>query len=151
MHRLLKSHNIALRDDTRGAAVVEFALIGPILLILLFGVLQVGIALQNYNAVRNVSADVARYAMVQHQSGNNLSNSQVQTYAVTHAQGPPYLLLGERVNATITTAATQRVAGARELQITVTYQVNSMLDFAGIGGPFVSYTRPIFLIDNTAT
>lgn len=153
MNTLPQMHSFLcrLRDDCRGAAVVEFAMIGPILLILLFGVLQVGMALQNYNAVRNVSADVARYAMVQHQSGNNLSNSQVQTYAINHAQGAPYLLQANRVNAIITTAATQRVTGAQELQITVTYQVDSMLDFAGIGGPFVTYTRPIFLLDNSST
>ncbi|GAA0279329.1 hypothetical protein GCM10009127_20560 [Alteraurantiacibacter aestuarii] len=139
----------SLPADSQGSMAVEFALVGPVLLVLMFGVLQIGMALQNYNAVRNVSADVARYAMVQHQTGNNLSNSQIQTYALNHAQGAPYMLEASRVNAYITTASTQRVSGARELQIVITYEVNSLLDGFGLNGPFVSYTRPIFLLETT--
>ena len=138
-----------LRRDERGAMAIEFALIGPVFLLMFLGVLQVGIGLQNYNALRNVSADVARYAMVQHQTGNTVSSSQIRTYALNHGQGAPYLLLGERFDAVVNTAATQRVSGARELEITVTYQIRSLLDFAGIDGPFVSFTRPIFLLDNS--
>lgn len=128
---------------------VEFALIAPVFLVLLFGVLHVGIALQNYNAVRSLSADVARYAVIAHQSGNTLNTSQIRTYAISHAQGAPYLLHGDRVNAVVTTPTTQRVAGAQEFQITVTYQIESLLGFAGIDAPFITYTRPIFVTDNT--
>jgi Flp pilus assembly protein TadG len=139
-----------IRTACQGSVAVEFALLAPVLLVLVFGVLYVGIALQNYNALRNLSADVARYAVIAHQSGNTLSSSQLRSYAVTHAQGAPYLLHGDRVNATITTPEVQRVAGATELQIVVTYQVESMLEFAGIDAPYMIYTRPIFVLDNTA-
>ncbi len=137
-----------LLADTKGASVVEFALVAPAFMVMTFGVLHVGMMMQNYNAIRNLSADVARYAMVQHQTGNELSNSQLRTYAINHAQGAPYLLVGDRVNAVITTPTTQRVAGAEERQITVTYQMESFLEFAGIDAPFVTYTRPIFTVDN---
>lgn len=134
-----------LRRDTRGAMVVEFALLAPAFLVMVFGVLYAGIALQNYNAIRNLSADVARYAMVQQQGGNTLSNSQIRSYAVTRAQGGPYLLAVDQLNAYVTTPDTQRVAGVRELQVVITYEVNNMLDFAGLPAPFLTYTRPIFL------
>lgn len=137
-----------LRSDCRGAVIVEFALIGPAFLVMIFGVLQVGIAMQGYNAIRNLSADVARYAVVQGQTGNQLSTTQIRTYAINHAQGAPYLLDGERVNAVVTTAATQRIVGARELNITVTYQMESLLEFAGIEFPFVTYSRPIFISES---
>lgn len=133
--------------DEKGAMAVEFALLGPIFLLMFVGVLQVGIALQNYNALRGLSADVARYAMVQYQTGNDLSNSQIETWAENHALGAPYLLDQNRVNAVVTTASTQRVAGATELQIVVSYQIDSFLGFAGIEFPFVTYTRPVFLLD----
>lgn len=139
-----------LCDDT-GAVAVEFALLGPAFLVMLLGVLQVGIAMQNYNALRNISADVSRYAMVQYQTGNKLSNSQLETWAENHALGAPYLLDQNRVNAVISDAATQRVAGATELQIVVTYQIDSLLGFAGIDGPFITFTRPMFLLDDTVT
>lgn len=133
--------------DENGAIAVEFALLGPIFLLLLVGVLQVGMAMQNYNALRGVSADVARYAMVQYQTGNALSNSQLETWAENRALGAPYLLDRNRVNAVITTAATQRVTNATELQIVVSYQLDSFLGFAGIEFPFVTYTRPVFLMN----
>ncbi len=136
-----------IRRDENGAAAIEFALLGPAFLLMLMGVLQVGMAMQNYNALRSLSADVARYAMVQYQTGNELSNSQIETFAENHALGAPYLLDQNRVNVTVTNADTQRVAGATELQVVVSYQIDSLLGFAGIEFPFVTYTRPIFLLD----
>jgi len=133
--------------DEKGAIAVEFALLGPIFLLMFVGVLQVGLALQNYNALRGLSADVARYAMVQYQTGNEISNSQIETWALNHALGAPYLLDQNRVNAVVSTAGTQRVTGATELQLVVSYQIDSFLGFAGIEFPFVTYTRPIFLLD----
>ncbi|WP_338245024.1 TadE/TadG family type IV pilus assembly protein [Aurantiacibacter hainanensis] len=136
-----------IRRDQDGAVAIEFALLGPLFLLMFFGVLQVGIALQNYNALRGLSADVARYAMVQYQTGNKVSNSQLETWTENRALGAPYLLDQTRVNAVVTTAGTQRVAGATELQVTVSYQLDSFLQFAGIQLPFVTYTRPIFLLN----
>jgi Flp pilus assembly protein TadG len=139
-----------LRSDCAGSMVVEFALLAPILLGVLIGVLQVGVALQNYNAVRNISADVARYAVIAHQSGNTLNEGLLETYAVTHAQGAPYLLELNRVSATVTTPTTQRVTGALERRVTVNYEVDSFLSFVGFDNFVISYTAPIFLMDNAS-
>lgn len=140
---------VRLIGDRGGTVAIEFALIGPAFLLMLLGVLQIGIALQNYNALRNVSADVARYAMVQHQTGNTVSTSQIRTYALNHARGAPYLLHSSQLNAAVDDAANQRVAGAKELRITLTYQIDSLLEFAGLKGPFITFARPIFLLDNS--
>ena len=144
----LSSFLSRLRRDDTGAAAIEFALLSPALLLLMVGVLQLGLALQNYSALRGLSSDVARYAMVQYQTGNKISNSQIETWAKNHALGAPYLLKQSRVNAVVTTASTQRVTGATELQLVVSYQIESFLGFAGIEFPFVTYTRPIFLLDD---
>jgi len=137
-----------LRQDDRGAMVVEFALLAPAFLLLVLGVLYTGISLQNYNAIRNLSADVARYAVIQQQSGNNLSNSQLRTYAIGRAQGAPYLLRTSQFNATVVDAADQRIAGVRELEVNVTYQVDNMLEFAGIPALFLTFERPVFLAED---
>lgn len=138
-----------LGGDCSGSMIIEFAILGPAFLVMLFGVLQVGIALQNYNALRNISADVARFAMVQHQSGNKVSNSQIRTFAMTNATGAPYLLRSARVDAVVNDAATQRVTGAKELDLRMAYQIDSLLEFAGIEGPYITYRRPIFLLDES--
>ena len=60
MTRLFKR----LAHDLQGSVAIEFALIGPVFLTMFLGVLQIGIGMQNYNALRGISADVARYAVV---------------------------------------------------------------------------------------
>lgn len=134
-----------LNADSRGAGAVEFAIIAPALFALLVGVMQVGIAMQSYNAMRNVSADVARYAMVQYSTGNRLSNNQLKTYAISSSRGAPYLLEPSRLRASVTDATVQRVAGAKELTLTIDYQVSTMMSEVGLDGPTLSYSRPIFL------
>ncbi len=134
-----------LRHDIGGVAAIEFALIGPAFIVMILGVLQVGMGMQGYNALRNLSADVARYSMVQYQTGNALSNSQIRAWARNHAQGSPYLLDPDRLEVTVADAPTQRVTGARELDITVTYQATSVLEFIDIEGPTMDFHRPIFL------
>lgn len=47
-----------------GAALVEFALVVPILLILVFGIIEFGLAFNDYIAVRNGSREGARVAVV---------------------------------------------------------------------------------------
>lgn len=134
-----------LRRDARGSMVVEFALLAPAFLTMVFGVLYVGMGLQNYNAIRNLSADVARYAMVQQQTGNTISNAQIRSFAIARGRGAPYLLNSNNMDAFVTTPETQRVAGVRELEVVITYEVDNMLEFAGIPAPFLTFTRPIFL------
>ena len=52
------------RDDRRGQALVEFALILPILLILLLGILDFSRAVAAYNSVSNGARSGARVAIV---------------------------------------------------------------------------------------
>ena len=48
----------------RGAAIVEFALVVPVLVLLLFGIVEFGIAFNDYISVRNGSREGARAAVV---------------------------------------------------------------------------------------
>jgi Flp pilus assembly protein TadG len=52
------------RDSIRGQAMVEFALILPILLILLLGILDFGRAVVAYNSVSNAARSAVRVAIV---------------------------------------------------------------------------------------
>ena len=140
MHRLA-----ALLRNRAGSVAVEFALIGPALLGLLFGVLHIGIAMQSYNALRGISADVARIAVVNYQTDNRISTDQLQDIADGIATRAPYGLAPSRFIATMTAAGTQRVAGASEYSLTVTYRVPTLLQIMGISEFPISYTRPVFV------
>ena len=54
----------AFRRDQRGTALVEFALIAPLLFLLLFGIIDFGRALDYYNQVTQLAGQGARAAVV---------------------------------------------------------------------------------------
>jgi Flp pilus assembly protein TadG len=134
-----------LLGSRRGAAAVEFALLAPAFIVMLLGVLQVGIGMQNYNALRSVSADVSRYAMVQYATGNRLSSEQLRAYALATGISAPYLLDRSAFDAGVEEATAQRVSGATELTLRLDYQVPSLFSTMGLEGPYINYTRPIFV------
>ena len=134
-----------LARDPRGATAVEFALLAPAFIVMLFGVLQVGIALQNYNAMRSLSADVARYEMIEHAKGTVMTNSALTTYAENLGSGAPYLLIADNLDVTIAPAAAPQISDATELTLTIEYQIPSILASMGLEGPEIDYERPIFV------
>jgi hypothetical protein len=134
--------------DRAGSVMVEFALLGPLMIGFMLAVLQVGTTMQAKNALRSVGSDMVRFAAVNYQVRNRLSAGQLRDYAISIASRPPYLLDSTRLSLNVQLAATQRVAGAKEFTLFMSYEVPSLLDVADIPGAEVAYTRPIFVIDN---
>lgn len=133
-----------LKRDTDGAAIVEFAILAPAIIAMMLGVLYVGLALQNYNALRSVSADVARYAMVQYATGNKVNDTQLQNYAVSVGTHAPYML-DNSLEASVANSTTQRVSGATEKTLLLTYQLPTFFEDMGLAGPEITFSRPVFL------
>jgi len=121
-------------------------MLGGFFIALLIGVFQIGIALQSYNAMRSVSADVARYATVQYQTDNNITNDQIEDFAISRAVQAPYLMNSQAITITAADAGVQRVAGAREITLTLQYQVPTVINMFGWQSPTLSFARPIFVI-----
>lgn len=74
--------------DQRGTAVVEFALIAPILFLLVFGILDFGRALNYYNQLTQLAGQGARAAIVNNNpdgtgpaSGKSIQDQLVNNYA----------------------------------------------------------------------
>jgi Flp pilus assembly protein TadG len=135
-----------LRGDSGGSVAIEFAILAPVLITMLFGVLQVGLGMQNYNALRSVAAEAARYAVVERQKNVTYVASDVQAIARTIATGAPYGLHGTRLTVTCANAATQRVTGATEMTLTLRYNVPSFLSIMGMGEIPITFTRPVFVV-----
>jgi len=140
-----------IRGDSAGSVAVEFALIGPAMLAMLLGVLQFGIGMQNYNALRSVAGEVARYAATDAQDaaarsnmGLRDTNTQLEQYAQEVATDAPYGLQASRLTATVTSVPT-RVDGASERTIQLRYNIPSMLSIIGIDAIPVTYTQTVFI------
>ncbi|MFP5577762.1 MAG: TadE/TadG family type IV pilus assembly protein [Acidimicrobiia bacterium] len=61
----LRGNRSGRRSGQRGAALVEFALIAPVLFLVLFGIIEFGMALNDYQSIRHGVRDGARQAVVQ--------------------------------------------------------------------------------------
>lgn len=79
----VKRGTFALALDTAGSTAVEFAFVGPLLLLMMFGVIEFGRALWTENALQYAVAEAARCMTV----NTNLcgSPSQTQAFAATRS------------------------------------------------------------------
>ena len=75
------------RNQPRGQAMVEFALVIPIFLLIIFGILDLGRAVYAYSTLNNASREGARLAMV------DQTLTHIEDVASAHAVG-----LGVSVN-----------------------------------------------------
>ncbi|QPD00056.1 TadE/TadG family type IV pilus assembly protein [Qipengyuania soli] len=135
-----------LRHDVRGSTVVEFAILAPVIFGMIFGVIQVGSAMQSYNAMRGIASDTARYAVIEYQKKNEVTDAALETYARGIATKAPYLLQSSFA-ATVTPVAASRVDGTFEKTLVVTYTPPSYMPIIPITPPQLKFTRSIFVID----
>lgn len=133
-----------LRRDRAGSTIIEFALLAPVIITLFLGILQVGIWMQSYNALRSIAADTGRYTAVQYQKVNYISNIDMATWARARAVND-YLFDTNRISTDVTDAANQRITGVTEKTLTITYKYESLLGIIGVGDQDVSFSRPIFV------
>lgn len=134
-----------LIPDEDGATIVEFGLLLPVILGSFLGVLQAGIGMLTYNSLRNLSAETSRATLVQYQNSNTMTLDEVKADAAARAAN--HGLAPSRFTIEVTEPTTQRIEGALELEITTSYSATSVLPFFGIKDIPISFTRPIFLID----
>ena len=116
----LRRRATCARGDT-GSAVVEFALVTPLLLVLLLGVLQIALAMHVRATLTAAAAEGARVAAL---SGSSLSRGEQRTRDVLADS-----LAGGRVAGV--SASRERLAGVEVVAITVT----ASLPLIGLLGP----------------
>lgn len=126
---------------------MEFALLAPLLMTMMFGVFQTGMYLQNYNAVRSLGSDAGRFVMIEFQKENDMANQDIQSVIRGIAVNPPYLLNADKLEVTTTTAAVSRVVGAKEITVQIDYTPSDILPFVDLPVTTISYSRPIFVVD----
>jgi Flp pilus assembly protein TadG len=71
--RRLRARVVAAVGETDGQALVELALILPVLLLVLFGIIQFGLAVNSANDQTHLANEVARYAIVNEDPGGSKS------------------------------------------------------------------------------
>lgn len=76
-------------NDNRGASIVEFAIIAPLLFMLFFGIIEMGIYIYNQQMLTNAAREGARVGIIASDprvpaTGANSIESVVQNYCANH-------------------------------------------------------------------
>ena len=135
-----------LRADKRGATIIEFALLAPVVLGLFFAAIQIGVSMQAHNSLRGIASDTARFAVIEYMRQNEITDNAIQTKAVAIAQSSPYLL-NDSIDVTVTPVVNPRVHGTHEKTMTLTYTPPNVMPFFDFTSKQMTFSRPIFVID----
>ena len=133
-------------QNRRASVIVEFAIIGPVLIMLLLGILWTGIQMQKFNALRSIAADVERYTVVEYQKNNKLGALQIKDVATSKAVRPPYGLTGDQLDVEVTQVASP-MSGTKAYSLKLTYTPYD--DLKGFGVPAIQmrYSQSIYVSD----
>jgi Flp pilus assembly protein TadG len=115
-------HPASLRDES-GVALVEFALVLPLLLLLLFGMLDFGKAFNYWIDETHLANETARWAVV----NNNPGSGSLQAWALSQAD------TAELQNGGTSSVPTQA-------QVCITFPTNSQTGTSGLVGDPVRVT-----------
>ena len=132
--------------NERGSSAVEFALLAPVFFALMFGVVEVGIYMQNYNAVRSLAADAARFAAVEYQKNNKVSEATLEANIQSMGLGAPYSLSSSRLTVVVDEITPSPVNGARQFDLTVTYDLPDIIGGTSIDDITLNHSRQIFVL-----
>jgi len=111
------------RRHERGSAVVEFALLLPLLLVITFGIVEFSIALYDKAVITNASREAARAGIIY--ASPQLTNSQIQTVATNYCSN--YLIsLGSTPTPSVTVSHPSGTTSGNPLTVTVTYGYTSL-------------------------
>lgn len=107
-------------------AMVEFALVASLFLLLMFAVLQLSLAVLTYNSVAFAAREAARYAIVHGPSGPNpATNMQIQQVAINAA--PALSLSASNIN--VNWVADPNLPTKQDIQVKVTYPYQIQIPF----------------------
>lgn len=131
-----------MKTRQKGTAIVEFALILPLLLLLTFITTEFGRAIYQYNIISKSVRDAVRYLSVQTPGTHTVETKNLVVYGNTAGTGTP-LALG--LTSTQVLTPTWQTAGSNPLINTVTVTVSGYqfkplfgsvfgLSFAGTSG-----------------
>ena len=134
-----------LVSNQRGTAIIEFALLLPVLLALLAGMLCYGLYFGAAHSVQQLAADAARHSI----AGETLAERRTMVTGFVSSHGPSYFLVrSERLSEV---SATQQAGG--QLRVRISYDATwlPIFGFAKLVPlPPGTITRDCVILDDAA-
>ncbi|MEY4733975.1 MAG: hypothetical protein RLZZ464_2041 [Pseudomonadota bacterium] len=133
----------ASAHEQRGAAAVEFALILPILLMVLLGIIEMSLALYDKAILTNASREGARAGIVL--SSPKMSDAQISAVVLNYTNGA-LISLGTTTAPTVTVVQSNPASFPNPLRVTVSYTYKGL----GVGTLLGALGAPIVLTGSTS-
>ena len=147
--------NISNHRQERGAALIELALIMPLLLLLTFITTEFGRAMYEYNSVVKATRDAVRYLSVQTPGTHITEARNLMVYGNTAGTGTPLARGLSLTNVPAGSCCTWQTMGANPIINTVTVRITSYtfhsLFPSVMGVVFADANGDIVFSDITAT
>jgi Flp pilus assembly protein TadG len=124
--------------DQKGVAAVEFAIVVPLLVVFVFGIIEFGLVFYNKAMITNASREAARAGIVFRDP--SVTVAEIQTVVANYCNGM-LVTFGGPTNATTTVPSGECVNHGDELVVRVAYQYDFLMipDFLAA---FFSGTMP---------
>ena len=135
-----------LARNQRGGAAIEFALLAPVFIALMMGVVEVGVYMQNYSAVRSLATDAPRFTAVEYQKNNKISDTTLENNIRSLAIASPYNLNDDRLSVAVDEVSPSPIDGARQFSLTLTYALPDIIGGTSIDNISIDYTRQLFVL-----
>ncbi|WP_442955588.1 TadE/TadG family type IV pilus assembly protein [Paraburkholderia sp. MPAMCS5] len=132
----------ASRSGERGAIALEFVLVFPFLMLVLFGIVDVSLLLCDKAVITNASREAARAGVVVRVP--QYTTSEISNVALSYAQ-QNLVTGGTATTPTVTVGQPNGSLPGNPLQVTVTYQYSGLV----LGSALSSLTGPITLSATT--
>ncbi len=117
------------QDTERGASIVEFALVAPVLLMLLLGIVQVGIVLNQKQGLQAAAREGARTASLASSDAASITQDVLNTMEGISISSPII---------TITPNVDQPCAGRSGQPVTVNIETTTQLDVPFVSGQAIA-------------
>lgn len=129
----------AARRRMAGAAAVEFTLLFPLLLLLVFGVIEFGAALYDKSILTNASREAARAGVTVQCSGASCSTSYpsattIKSVATNYCQSKLVTFVSGSAQCSFPSTITPCSSTGSSLTVAVSYTFNGMIIAPLVGG-----------------
>ena len=114
-----------ITDNERGASAVEFAIILPLLIIMVFGIIEFGLLFYDKAVVTNASREAARAGIV-FQPDPRVNITEIQNVGLNYC-GSRLITFGSGPGPSVTVPSGACTNTGDELAVTVTYQYEFLL------------------------
>lgn len=121
-------------EDRKGASMVEFALILPLLVAILLGILEFGRAMQAVEVAVNAARQTARRAILPQSDSTSELTTRAQTAFTNCALPTTGLTLTVKVNGTTADISTASRGDEVTVEVSIPYSNVSMLTPQFLGG-----------------